>query len=542
MGHIERAMIPPARWTSLLVLLLASAPGRWGNSVVGSRETGSGVDSARATFPELALHELAALHAGVAPVEWIQAHPTDSVALYARDLVRERNDGWCFRATSRIALADGRHVTRYAYFYPPQAPPSLVLPAGRDPRLLKEQCQLGVIWLEMPVDSGAPAMSMGTRTSEAFSSTYGAIRASPDSTWQALLADSTRRAAIARLAGFDAIRLGLEFTGTAYWRAAGRWQRDSTIVVSAYDKGSRRGATGRMLAFAYLPVSHFGRPPSTVDEEEAASRKGEELATTAAWMSGIDSARVRALIGLLVQAHNAAWARPPDSSRVRARAVDTVAVRVLGAWIAAARTLDASHRAAALLSADQIIGSAGLQYALAQDEAAATRQELGHLGAGFEHNELGGGDSYTHSWLTEAWRLDSLGRPGQLAMLAMLRMGFNNNGMCGGGDDPFRRVTVAGERLLQTLTDPATTAEVHFLVADGYADIVALAHGAGENYADSSAYIGAEEDARLNAIRHYREGLSLDSRSAEARVAWLEAWRLLAGLPPTRTHFFCVYD
>jgi hypothetical protein len=28
----------------------------------------------------------------------------------------------------------------------------------------------------------------------------------------------------------------------------------------------------------------------------------------------------------------------------------------------------------------------------------------------------------------------------------------------------------------------------------------------------------------------------------EARWAWLEAWRLIAGLPPTTTHFFCVYD
>ncbi|HEV2750880.1 MAG TPA: hypothetical protein VGV12_10205 [Gemmatimonadales bacterium] len=48
--------------------------------------------------------------------------------------------------------------------------------------------------------------------------------------------------------------------------------------------------------------------------------------------------------------------------------------------------------------------------------------------------------------------------------------------------------------------------------------------------------------ARSSAITHYRKALALEQTSPEARWAWLEAWRLIAGLPPTTTHFFCVYD
>jgi hypothetical protein len=85
-------------------------------------------------------------------------------------------------------------------------------------------------------------------------------------------------------------------------------------------------------------------------------------------------------------------------------------------------------------------------------------------------------------------------------------------------------------------------AEVHVLVADGYADVVALAAGAGATYADSTAYTAAAPEARRRAIQHYRHGLALAPHAAAAHTAWPEAWRLLAGLPPTTTYFFCVYD
>jgi hypothetical protein len=81
----------------------------------------------------------------------------------------------------------------------------------------------------------------------------------------------------------------------------------------------------------------------------------------------------------------------------------------------------------------------------------------------------------------------------------------------------------------------AWSSRTTILVGDGYADVVALAAGAGANYTDSSAYTAAAPEARRLAIRHYRQAIALHPRSPDAHDAWLEVWRLLAGLPPTTT-------
>lgn len=164
------------------------------------------------------------------------------------------------------------------------------------------------------------------------------------------------------------------------------------------------------------------------------------------------------------------------------------------------------------------------------------------LGAVFARDELGGGFNYTHNWLDEALRLDPRGRVGRLATLALLRSGFNETGMCGGGSEAFRRVIATGEQVLAGDLDSATAGEVHRLVGDAYADIVALAAGDGGGYADSTAYLAEAPAARSSAIAHYRKALAVERVSPEARASWLEVWRLIAGLPPTTTHFFCVYD
>jgi hypothetical protein len=195
-----------------------------------------------------------------------------------------------------------------------------------------------------------------------------------------------------------------------------------------------------------------------------------------------------------------------------------------------------------LLAADQVLGSRAIVYVLTQDDASPARQALSGLGAEVVHDELSRSENYAHSWLDEARRLDSAGHAGQLATLALLRPGFNETGTCGGGDEASQRVSAVGEQLLRSVTDPAMAGELHVLVADGDADVVALAAGAGATYADSSAYTAAAPEARRRAIGHYRQGIAVAPHFADAHDAWVEAWRLLAGLPPTTTYFFGVYD
>lgn len=400
-----------------------------------------------------------------------------------------------------------------------------------------EQCQLGVIWMETPIAQDTLGVDLAIRTSNALTRAYGPMHPKPDQLYVAALGDSARMASLSRLSWFDAMRIGLSFFGSAHWKAPGRWQVDSTVVVSAYDQGLR------VLAFAFLPGSRFGDVSSSGVDDRLAFQQTAATTEETARMSGIDSRLATHLLRVLALADTAFQGELPREAQVRMRMMlDSAAQRVLSAWMAAARTLDPSHRAAALLAADQVIGSDAVAYLLAQEEATATRLALTKLGAVFQHNELGGSENYTHNWLKEAWSLDSLGRAGQLAALTMLRMGFNNNGMCGGGPEPFSLVAEVGERLLPTLEDSTESAEVHRLVGDGYADVVALASGAGAEYADTAEYTGGAADARLKAIDHYRLGISMDRHSSDARRVWLETWRLLAGLPPTTTHFFCVYD
>jgi hypothetical protein len=47
------------------------------------------------------------------------------------------------------------------------------------------------------------------------------------------------------------------------------------------------------------------------------------------------------------------------------------------------------------------------------------------------------------------------------------------------------------------------------------------------------------EVLRRNAITHFRAFLEENREAPESAVTWREAWRLLAGLPPSPIHFAC---
>jgi len=491
-------------------------------------------------FPERAVREVAALREGVTPAAWLAAHPQDTLTIFRRDAIRENHASWCARATRAETLGDGTRIVRYAYFYPPAPGPSLALPQLEGERVIREQCLLGTIWLETPrtrPDSQAAA-TLASRTRDALAAVYGAVTPSRDAWFGRVPTDSQRRA-MNGFGGAEALSLGLHFFGAAAWRVPGRWQRDSAVIVSAYDGRLARTEPGRVLAFAYLPIAQLGSFAREVDREAAAERRSTTLAVDAARLSGLGDAKVVQLVGLLVAAESAFTGRHP----ARPTAIDSSVVAALGDWLASARGLPTTRRAAALLAADQIVGSQAMVYVRAQRQDSA-RSALERLGAGFARDALGGGYNYTHTWLDEARRLDSAGPAGTLALLALLRSGFNENGMCGGGEDPMHRVIAAGEGLLAQVPplDPRTAAEVHRLVGDAYADIVALAAGAGMEYTDTVTYVAEAPAARRNGIAHYRQSFVGDRDSPEARDAWLEAWRLIAGLPPSTTHFFCVYD
>lgn len=83
----------------------------------------------------------------------------------------------------------------------------------------------------------------------------------------------------------------------------------------------------------------------------------------------------------------------------------------------------------------------------------------------------------------------------------------------------------------------AVSPDVHLPIARAYANKLLLTWpGIDLN----GANLPTDPDAlRRNAIAHYRAFLKQNPRAPEAAVAWREAWRLLAGLPPAPIHFAC---
>jgi hypothetical protein len=217
---------------------------------------------------------------------------------------------------------------------------------------------------------------------------------------------------------------------------------------------------------------------------------------------------------------------------------------------AAPAGLRRGRRAAALLAADRALVAAAPAIGtddLAADSAVAAA--IGKLGARYVFSPLGGAFVYGGNWLRQARALDARGPAGALALLLQIESGFAEP-LCGGPDsagENFRVVRAQGERYLAGgARDDAARARVELAVADAYRDVVALASGASE-YADSTSYLADAATARRRAVAHYRRFLALSraagqAGSPRARRAWLEAWRLLAGLPPAGLRFYCVYD
>lgn len=180
---------------------------------------------------------------------------------------------------------------------------------------------------------------------------------------------------------------------------------------------------------------------------------------------------------------------------------------------------------------------------LIEKENTELRSAFEKLGARFEYDELGGSYNYSQNWLNEARALDPEGPIGQMSVLVSLERGGipalakDKNEQL----DVFDAVISDGEWLLSKKPDPATAAQIHFIIGDANATIVALAGGAEPDYGDPEKYQPRAPAAKHNALEHYRAGLALDGTSDNAKFAWLQAWKISAGLRPD-TRWAYIYD
>lgn len=298
--------------------------------------------------------------------------------------------------------------------------------------------------------------------------------------------------------------------GPALWSRSARYQRGGLTIVAAHDRG--RGA----LVLARFPVRE------ALHHEPADSLPLD----SAARLAGLDSA----LWSALERAATDTGAAPPAAL-----------ITPLTRWVNGAAALPLPRRAAALYVADEVLERSMCRHGLCEQRANAALEPLRAAGSRFTWSPLGGVYTSERAWLTQARILDRDSPIGDRIFLMQLEAGFDFSGTCARGSEGFYAVITNGERYLQRMPEGPISGGVHFLVAEAYRDVVALASGAAGDYADASQYQPEAANARTRALDHYRAAIAAGP-SAAASAAWQRSWLLLSGLPPADVRFFCVYD
>jgi len=157
------------------------------------------------------------------------------------------------------------------------------------------------------------------------------------------------------------------------------------------------------------------------------------------------------------------------------------------------------------------------------------RQQLTQLGAKFDYFEPAGAYDYLDTWRQQAYKLRAGGPAGELAQRMELEDAFKQ-GYCA-GKATFSKVIQRGESYLRQKHDSKDLTAVRLMVADAYRDMVTLAEGADDNV-NQKEYSNLKATARKKAIMHYRKALADSRLTRKTMLAWDEAWRLIAGVPP----------
>jgi len=211
---------------------------------------------------------------------------------------------------------------------------------------------------------------------------------------------------------------------------------------------------------------------------------------------------------------------------------DRQAAEPLAKWLAAARSPAPVRRAAALLLTDFYITCAGTS-----PDSDPLQKGFAELGAKYETRSPEDGPDYAHNFREQAERLDPHGPAGQLAGLVSLTDPCFLKGANGWPDLLIEK----GTKMLNAFPSTRWTPYVHFALARAHATKLSFALPGGDPEGGNVSPLGPAtmQQERSAAISHLRYFLKRQPGAPESVFAWQEAWRLLAGLPPSRIHFGC---
>jgi len=467
-----------------------------------------------ATLTDAAVAEL---HEGVTLEQWTKAQAK------IEDWQPSKEEAFfdCRTLVKTEVLSSGRRVKHFVYFYPPQAPTPAIFPAGSGDDLLNRDCLLSMVRVETAAFTDRDGHDFEQALQEQFVKKYG---------------DS----------------IGMKetvFGGAAAWHDAARWIPGSEIV-SAYDPQPRQNAddpddagTPNVFVLARLPIVYGIEQDSCCrirDHYHSIEQtQFHQALAIAAADSGLTQ-RVATLFTYLFRRIALGKEASPGLDKSRASVLP-----VLREWLKAVASLPPVRHAAGLYVADRLLVAAsddGWPDLIAKEKT-ELRSAFETIGASFTYDELGGCYNYSQNWLNQARELDPDGRVSQMAvLLALARGGAPKLAKDKLEElDIFHTVISDGEWLLAKKPDPPTAAQIHFIIGDAYADIVALAGGGEPDYGDPKKYEPEAPSAHEKALGHYRAGLAIDGASENAKYAWMQAWKISAGLLPT-TRYVHIYD
>jgi hypothetical protein len=463
-------------------------------------------DSLPAAFAATAARELQSLRPDVTVSSWLAAHAGEQVERFTAETAADDGMGsshWCARVRHRIVLPDGT-VDRAAYFFVPDKPPSAALPSDDEAAGLLTTCQLGLVRVSATMTDATVARAAALASRDTLSALY----------------DAPPVLGVAGLVGSGLLFRSSAFDTISHWRIAER----HVLAASTRDDGAPKA-----IAVAALPISGMAAYPPNSGAGEDPAVTDDELVATAVPSTSLPAPSTDPVVAALRwTAHASAASRgeaPPDAPDV---------VTVLERWLAAVPRDQPRARAGALLVAHVILSRAadldvypGMKTGVGTD---AARARLTACGARFDPSdyEPDGPPGYTGNWLREAWTLDDGGPAGDLA----LRLLLPNPCECPRDQECFLWTIREGERFLARPHDRRVRAAVH----------LAVAHAAGYplTVEDGAPFLAPASlpAYRAKAVVHYRAAFALQPPQSTRDDDWVDAWRLLAGLPAL-TSFGC---
>jgi hypothetical protein len=200
----------------------------------------------------------------------------------------------------------------------------------------------------------------------------------------------------------------------------------------------------------------------------------------------------------------------------------TLARNNLRKWLEVARQRPPHQRAAALLLADLYV--------------AGTRTGFTAKSLGAEYDEQG---NYLNNFVKEAEKLDQGGKVSELAALWTL------SGDCPGFDRrPWPDLAIEHvESFRARFPSKQWTPYVDFALARAHGAKLLWSYpgGSTDDYSTEGSPLSSagKEHERTAAIEYFKAFIGAKPHGREGAFAWLEAWRLLAGLPPSRISWGC---